>query len=209
MKPKSSKRGASADPIREFYTRHPFPPPIDNLDRARDQYQDHNVHLAEHHLLWPNKEYRADLDILSIPEAERRNMDMRADFLKSADIAMLCLPDDASREAVAILQGHTGSVNALAVLPDGRIVSGSDDKTLRVWDMQTGRTLATVMFTDIVESTRRASEAGDTRWRELLEAHDAAVRRQRPSGWHRALRQRFRRISVHPARWMCTSRPRV
>jgi SAM-dependent methyltransferase len=64
MKPKSSQRGVSADPIREFYTRHPFPPPVDNLDRARDHYQDHNVHLAEYHLLWPNKEYRADLNIL-------------------------------------------------------------------------------------------------------------------------------------------------
>ncbi|HJS23979.1 MAG TPA: class I SAM-dependent methyltransferase [Pyrinomonadaceae bacterium] len=64
MKPKSSKRRASADPICEFYTRHPFPPPVENLDRARDQLQDHNLHLAEFHLLWPNKEYRADLDIL-------------------------------------------------------------------------------------------------------------------------------------------------
>ena len=64
MKPKTSKRRVSADPIREFYTRHPFPPPVENLDRARDQWQDHNVHLAEYHLLWPNKEYRADLDIL-------------------------------------------------------------------------------------------------------------------------------------------------
>ena len=60
MKPESFK----SDPIREFYTRHPFPPPVENLDRARDQWQDHNVHLAEFHLLWPNKEYRADLDIL-------------------------------------------------------------------------------------------------------------------------------------------------
>lgn len=48
---------------------------------------------------------RDDLDVLSIPEAERRNRDMRADFLKSADIAILCLPDDASREAVGILEG--------------------------------------------------------------------------------------------------------
>ncbi|HKP82071.1 MAG TPA: methyltransferase [Pyrinomonadaceae bacterium] len=64
MKPESSKSGLSADPIREFYTRHPFPPPVESLDRARDQWQDHNVHLAEFHLLWPNKEYRADLDIL-------------------------------------------------------------------------------------------------------------------------------------------------
>ncbi|WP_394892047.1 N-acetyl-gamma-glutamyl-phosphate reductase [Mesorhizobium sp. AaZ16] len=52
---------------------------------------------------------RADLDVLSIPEAERRNMDMRADFLKSADVAILCLPDDASREAVGILEGKNST----------------------------------------------------------------------------------------------------
>jgi class 3 adenylate cyclase len=40
------------------------------------------------------------------------------------------------------------------------------------------RVLATVLFTDIVESTRKASEVGDRRWRELLDAHDAAVHRQ-------------------------------
>lgn len=40
------------------------------------------------------------------------------------------------------------------------------------------RVLATVMFTDIVESTRAASEMGDRRWRELLGRHDAVVRRQ-------------------------------
>jgi pimeloyl-ACP methyl ester carboxylesterase len=34
------------------------------------------------------------------------------------------------------------------------------------------RVLATVLFTDIVDSTRRAAELGDRRWRELLERHD-------------------------------------
>jgi class 3 adenylate cyclase len=38
------------------------------------------------------------------------------------------------------------------------------------------RTLATVLFTDIVESTRQAKTLGDRRWRELLDAHDAVVR---------------------------------
>jgi class 3 adenylate cyclase len=38
--------------------------------------------------------------------------------------------------------------------------------------------LATVLFTDIVESTRRAAEIGDRRWGELLDRHDAAVPRQ-------------------------------
>ena len=36
----------------------------------------------------------------------------------------------------------------------------------------TDRVLATVLFTDIVGSTVRAAELGDTRWRELLERHD-------------------------------------
>jgi pimeloyl-ACP methyl ester carboxylesterase len=40
------------------------------------------------------------------------------------------------------------------------------------------RVLATVMFTDIVGSTQRATELGDARWRELLAAHQAAVRRE-------------------------------
>jgi class 3 adenylate cyclase len=39
------------------------------------------------------------------------------------------------------------------------------------------RVLATVLFTDIVGSTERASEVGDRRWRELLDAHHALVRR--------------------------------
>jgi class 3 adenylate cyclase len=38
------------------------------------------------------------------------------------------------------------------------------------------RALLTVMFTDIVDSTRRASELGDQRWRDLLAQHDDAVR---------------------------------
>jgi class 3 adenylate cyclase len=40
------------------------------------------------------------------------------------------------------------------------------------------RVLATVLFTDIVDSTRRASEMGDRDWRALLDAHDAVVRSQ-------------------------------
>ena len=38
------------------------------------------------------------------------------------------------------------------------------------------RVLATVLFTDIVDSTRRATELGDQRWRELLERHNEMTR---------------------------------
>lgn len=37
------------------------------------------------------------------------------------------------------------------------------------------RVLATMLFTDIVDSTRRAVRLGDRRWREVLDAHDHAV----------------------------------
>jgi class 3 adenylate cyclase len=43
---------------------------------------------------------------------------------------------------------------------------------------ETERVLATVLFTDIVASTERATELGDRRWRELLESHHAVVRRE-------------------------------
>ena len=40
------------------------------------------------------------------------------------------------------------------------------------------RVLATVLFTDIVDSTRKAAEIGDRDWHALLDAHDAVVRSQ-------------------------------
>ena len=38
------------------------------------------------------------------------------------------------------------------------------------------RLLATILFTDIVDATRRAAEIGDRRWRDLIQSHHAAVR---------------------------------
>jgi class 3 adenylate cyclase len=39
------------------------------------------------------------------------------------------------------------------------------------------RVLATVLFTDIVNSTQQASRVGDRRWRDLLDVHDELARR--------------------------------
>ncbi|CAN7552345.1 N-acetyl-gamma-glutamyl-phosphate reductase [Rhizobium sp. LjRoot30] len=49
---------------------------------------------------------RRDVELLSIPEAERRNAALREDLLNSADIAILCLPDDAAKQAVSMLSGN-------------------------------------------------------------------------------------------------------
>jgi class 3 adenylate cyclase len=61
--------------------------------------------------------------------------------------------DDAAREIERFLSG-----TAPAVVPD--------------------RVLATVLFTDIVGSTRLSAELGDARWRDLLSAHQGATRRE-------------------------------
>ncbi len=45
------------------------------------------------------------------------------------------------------LEGHVGAVNVLAISIDGRtIVSGSEDKTVRVWSEETGQ----VLMNDVV-----------------------------------------------------------
>jgi class 3 adenylate cyclase len=80
-------------------------------------------------------------------------------------------------------------------LPNARLVEldgddhvpwykGADEWLGEVQEFLTGtravaepeRILATVLFTDIVDSTRTAVELGDQRWRELLERHQRVVR---------------------------------
>jgi class 3 adenylate cyclase len=48
--------------------------------------------------------------------------------------------------------------------------------TGRLHPPDVGRVLATVLFTDVVGSTKRAAQLGDRRWRDVLANHDTAVR---------------------------------
>ncbi|TAL56776.1 N-acetyl-gamma-glutamyl-phosphate reductase [Pandoraea sp.] len=46
---------------------------------------------------------RTDLKLLTLPEAERKDLRRRAEALNACDIAILCLPDAAAREAVDVI----------------------------------------------------------------------------------------------------------
>ena len=48
---------------------------------------------------------RKDLELLILPEELRKDPAARADALSSAEIAFLCLPDDAARESAALAEG--------------------------------------------------------------------------------------------------------
>jgi uncharacterized protein (TIGR00369 family) len=105
------------------------------------------------------------------------------------------LPADGELIARATMT-HRGRTIAIASCqitgPDGVLVAQAAGSVLilpgRHWERpvqvadeitaESGRVLTTVLFTDIVGSTRRAAELGDDRWRELLAEHHVIVREQ-------------------------------
>ena len=53
-----------ADEVRAFYERFPYPPPIDDLEKYRRDWQGPQRRRAEFHLYWPGRAYREDQSIL-------------------------------------------------------------------------------------------------------------------------------------------------
>ncbi|MBX3497648.1 MAG: N-acetyl-gamma-glutamyl-phosphate reductase [Parvibaculum sp.] len=55
-------------------------------------------------------EGRDDLELILLGEAKRKDAGARKDALNAADIVVLCLPDDAAREAVSLIDNQTTRV---------------------------------------------------------------------------------------------------
>ena len=86
--------------------------------------------LRDARTAWKNKEVGVALDLLADVAPENR-----------------CIAWGVLRRifdpSLLTLYGHTEDVRSVAVSADGtRVVTGSDDKTARVWDARTGQTLA-------------------------------------------------------------------
>ncbi|MBR5110726.1 MAG: N-acetyl-gamma-glutamyl-phosphate reductase [Clostridia bacterium] len=55
---------------------------------------------------------RNDIELITLPEETRKDPSARKEALNAADIAFLCLPDDAAREAASMIEnGHTAVID--------------------------------------------------------------------------------------------------
>jgi N-acetyl-gamma-glutamyl-phosphate reductase len=53
---------------------------------------------------------RADIELITLDEAQRKQASARRDALNAAEIVILCLPDDAAKEAVSLIDNATTKV---------------------------------------------------------------------------------------------------
>ena len=53
---------------------------------------------------------RRDLEVISIAQDKRKDIEERKRLLNAADVAILCLPDDAAKESVALIENDTTRV---------------------------------------------------------------------------------------------------
>jgi len=60
----SADAASVAEEVRAFYERHPYPPPVDSLERYRQLGQDRQKRRADYHLFWPARPFREDPSIL-------------------------------------------------------------------------------------------------------------------------------------------------
>ncbi|XP_037950233.1 ribosome biogenesis protein BOP1 homolog [Teleopsis dalmanni] len=90
------------------------------------------------------------LDLYLCPRAKRMKLSIDAEYL----IPKLPSPKDLQPFPTVesmVYRGHTDLVRSISVEPKGEyIVSGCDDKTVKIWEIATGRCIRTIQTEDVV-----------------------------------------------------------
>lgn len=86
--------------------------------------------------------------------------------------------DLASRIKGAKFVEFAGETHALYDIVDQVMAQIEEFVTGTRWHAALDRVLATIMFLDMVESTKKLSDLGDTKWKTLMGRHNDIVRRQ-------------------------------
>ncbi len=56
--------------------------------------------------IYERLEGRSDITLIKLPEEKRKDINARKEAINSADIVFLCLPDDAARESVSLIENE-------------------------------------------------------------------------------------------------------
>jgi class 3 adenylate cyclase len=110
-------------------------------------------------------------------------LDSDARFLRSVRPDGRRLVSEATATEVApelyVVRGEIRDADGgLIALASGAVARIDSARRARRQRRESRRALATLLFTDIVDSTGHAQRLGDTAWRALLEQHNLAVRRE-------------------------------
>ena len=109
-------------------------------------------------------------------------------FRDDADLRFLRLLSISTTSSGVVILDYERAGSDLPLAEDAAAAYyWTDDQRQSLQAMEeTDRVLATVLFTDIVDSTRRAAELGDREWRRLLDRHDHAAQAE-VARWHGTL----------------------
>jgi class 3 adenylate cyclase/alpha-beta hydrolase superfamily lysophospholipase len=126
---------------------------------------------AQYDYIWRSLDVRQALPLISVPTlilhvAENPLVPVAYGRYLADHIAGAVYVELPGRDYAAVSSGDAVS-DEIAEFVTGQRTPGEID-----------RILTTVMFTDIGESTARAADLGDRRWRRLLDAHDRTAREQ-------------------------------
>jgi ribosome biogenesis protein ERB1 len=126
---------------------------LDPEDRPRNYFPRKfpNLRAVPGYDRFINERFARCLDLYLCPRAMKKRV-------VDPDSLLPELPDPKDlepypKQLAVVYRGHVGHVRSLSTDPSGQwLATGGDDKTVRVWEVATGRCVATWTFKEVVTS---------------------------------------------------------